>query len=95
MVVWCVGDSGAPPFETKDPGILLWCEKKNFTLVTYNRASMAVHLRDHISAGGHIPGIFILKRNMAIKEIIEELILIWEISEPDEFADEIRYLPIS
>lgn len=56
---------------------------------------MAVHLREHLSSGGHIPGIFILKRNMSMKEIIDEMILIWEIAEPDEFADEIRYLPVN
>jgi len=94
MVVWCVGDSGAPPLETKDPEILIWCEKKRFTLVTNNRASMPVHLRDHFAEGKHIPGIFILKRNMIMREIIDELVLIWEVAEPDEYADEIKYLPI-
>ncbi len=95
MVVWCVGDSGSPPLETKDPEILIWCEKRKFTLITNNRASMPVHLREHLAAGRHIPGIFILKRIMAIREIIDELTLIWGATEPDEYADEIKYLPIT
>jgi hypothetical protein len=95
MVVWRVGDAGAPPLETKDPDILLWCENRQFTLVTNNRASMPVHLMKHIQEGRHIPGIFILKRNMAMKEIMDELTLIWSAAEADEYADEIKYLPIT
>lgn len=95
MVVWCVGDAGAPPLETKDPEILLWCENRKFTLVTNNRTSMPVHLHEHIEKGRHIPGIFILKRNMVMREIIDELTLIWGAAELDEYIDEIKYLPIT
>lgn len=95
MTVRCVGDPGAPPLETKDPEILIWCERRKFTLVTNNRASMPVHLRDHLAAGGHIPGIFILKRGMPMREIIDELVLIWEAAEPHEYADGIQFLPVS
>ena len=95
IVVWCVGDSGTPSLETKDPEILLWCESKKFTLVTKNRSSMPVHLQEHLKAGRHIPGIFILKRNMSMGEIIDELTLIWGAAEPEEYTDEIKYLPIT
>lgn len=87
MVIWCVGESGAPPLKTSDAEILVWCENKHFTLVTNNRATMPVHLRAHLEAGDHIPGIIILKRNMVMKEIVEELVLIWEVAEPDEYTE--------
>lgn len=95
MVVWCVGDPGAPPLHTIDPDILLWCEAKGFTLVTKNRTSMPSHLQEHLAREHSVPGIFILKRNMSMEEIIEELVLIWEIAEPDEYMNELKYLPIS
>jgi hypothetical protein len=95
MTVWCVGDSGTPPLETNDPEILSWCEKKAFTLVTNNRASMPVHLREHLEAGRHVPGIFILKRGMTMREIVNDLNLIWEVAESSEYADQIKYLPIT
>ena len=94
IVVWRIGDPGAPPLQSRDQDILLWCEARGFTLVTNNRASMPVHLRDHLTAGRHIPGIFILKRSLTMGEIIDELILIWGAAEPDEFADQLRYLPL-
>ena len=42
MVIWKVGDSGAPPLGTLDPDILSWCEEHDLVLVTNNRRSMPV-----------------------------------------------------
>ena len=30
MVVWRVGDAGAPPLRSPDPDILNWCERNGF-----------------------------------------------------------------
>lgn len=95
IIVWRVGDPGAPPLHTSDPDILLWCEVQGFLLVTNNRASMPVHLQDHWRINRHIPGILVLNPAMGIGETAEELFLIWGTSEPEEFTDHIRYLPIS
>jgi hypothetical protein len=93
MVVWGIGDAGAPPLQTRDPDILRWCESNHFTLVTSNRASMPFHLQEHLATGHHIPGIFILRRQLTMKEIIEELTLIWEAAKSDEYRDTLTYLP--
>lgn len=79
----------------KDPDILRWCETRGFILVTHNRASMPRHLLDHLNAGGHVPGIFVLNVNMTMGATVDELSLIWELAEPGEFTDQIRYLPIT
>ena len=94
-VVWCLGDLGAPPLQTGDPDILRWCEANRFTLVTYNRASMPPHLQEHLAAGRHIPGLFILKRSLPMGKIIDELTVIWGAGTSDEFADKITYLPVT
>lgn len=57
LVMWAVGDPGAPRKSTLDPDILCWCEEHNFILVTNNRKSMPVHLADHIAQGRSVPGI--------------------------------------
>jgi hypothetical protein len=66
IVVWCIGDPGAPPHGTLDPDILIWCEEKGYSLVTDNRNSMPSHLRDHLAEGRHMPGIFILNARMSM-----------------------------
>lgn len=95
ITVWCVGDAGAPALGAKDPEILRWCEAYNFILVTDNRRSMPVHLRDHLAAGGHIAGIFVLRPDLTMGAIVDELSLIREASLPDEYRDRICYLPLS
>ena len=95
IIVWRIGDPGTPPRGTLDPDILLWCETNGFSLVTENRGSMPIHLRDHLAAGRHVPTIFILNDGMSIGQTAEELALISVAVQPDEYADTIRFLPIS
>lgn len=94
MIVWRIGDPTTPPRGTPDTDILQWCEDNGFILVTNNRKSMPQHLQAHLAGGRHIPGIFELNPKMGIGETIEELILIWSISDIDEYQDKLLYLPL-
>jgi hypothetical protein len=95
IVVWRVGTPGAPPKGTPDAGILLWCEENSFILVTNNRRSMPVHLRDHLAQGLHVPGVLVMNAGMSIGETIDELLLIWGASQEKEYRDRIWYMPLS
>ncbi len=95
LIVLRIGLPGAPPDKTPDPEILRWCEQYSFILVTNNRKSMPVHLRDHLAEGRHVPGIFELNQNMSVGDTIDELLLIWAASYEDEYRDTITYLPVS
>jgi hypothetical protein len=92
IVVWRVGDPATVPLSTSDPEILRWCEKHGALLVTYNRASMPVHLRDHLAEGRHVPGIVLLDEALRIGEIVEALLLIWGASFPEEYRDSFVYV---
>jgi hypothetical protein len=94
MVVWRVGDTGAPPLHSLDPDILVWCELNGFSLITNNRSSMPVHLADHLNSGRHVPGIFVLNADMSIGETIDELGFIWAATDLTEYFDLLNYLPI-
>ena len=95
LVVWRVDDPGAPASGTADPVILEWCEENGFILVTNNRRSMPRHLQDHLALGRHSPGILELNPNMGVGETIDELVLIWNVSSPDEYQDLLLYLPLT
>jgi hypothetical protein len=95
LIVWRIGDPGAPRESTPDPEILIWCEANNFLLVTNNRSTMPVHLRDHLEAGHHVPGIFILSESKIVGATAAELHLIWAAPAAEEHQDQIRHLPIS
>lgn len=94
VTVASVGDGVAPPKGTLDPDILLWIEAHGFTLVTRNRKSMPDHLSHHLETGHHIPGILTLRPKASLGEIIEDLLLIWELSGDDEYQDQIIHIPL-
>jgi hypothetical protein len=95
MIVWRVGEPNSPPRGTKDPEILLWCEQHTFLLITNNRSSMPIHLRDHLDAGRHCPGIFILNPNLSWGSQIDDLELIWQAADISEYRDIIVHLPLT
>ena len=91
--VLLVGDEGAPPRGTLDPEILCWCEREEYCLVTRNRKSMPPHLDAHLATGRHIPGIFTIRDQAALKHVLATLLLIWEAAEPGEYQDQIVFIP--
>ena len=76
IIIRVVGEPDTPKLGTLDPEILIWCEVMGFILVTNNRASMPVHLREHFNQNRHIPGIFILNQELSIGDNLLELIVI-------------------
>lgn len=89
-----IGDAGAPGFGAADAEILVWIEANGFLLVTANRATMPVHLDQHLSAGRSVPGILALRPQTSMGEIIEQLVIIWEAGRLGDFRNRITYLPL-
>lgn len=79
---------------TLEPNILVWLEEEQYLLVTRNRRSMPVHLRDHPAMGRHIPGIITMRPEASLGYVIDDLILIWHLAEPDEYQDQIIHIPL-
>lgn len=94
LFVIAVGDISAPPKGTLDPDILLWCEERDYILVTNNRKSMPVHLAEHLALEHHVPGIFILNPKLSIGENLEQLLLMAEGSFDEEYKDRIEFIPL-
>ncbi len=88
-----VGENKAPPLGTSDPDILNWIEQNDCILVSRKRNTMPGHFKDHITKGGHVMGIFLIRKEILIGKLIENLLLIWGASEPEEYRDQIFYLP--
>jgi hypothetical protein len=93
--VLTVGQPGAPPKGIQDPQLLCCIEEDDYLLVTSNRVSMPGHLYAHLAVGRHVPGILVTPFPLEIGTLIEELLLIWGASLPNEYQDRIIYLPVS
>lgn len=92
--VWQIGDEGAPPTGTSDPDILRWCEENDFVLITNNRTTMPVHLRDHLEEGHHAPGILTIDLEARIGLILEDILIVLGASGKEEYRDLITYIPL-
>jgi len=90
-----IGDPGAPPINTLDPAILLYCEQTHRMLVTNDRKSMPQHLADFHQAGGHHWGVLKVRkgREHDIGGIIESIVLIWELEEAEDYSDRVEWIP--
>jgi hypothetical protein len=94
MDVLRVSDPEAPPLGTPDPEILLFLERSQRLLITSNRVSMWKHLRAHWAAGRHLWGLFWLRRGATNRQIIDDVLLIWNASEAEEWFDRVGDLPL-
>lgn len=88
-----VGDRGAPELGTLDPELLTFLEVSQRVLVTDNRKSMPEHIKAHWAAGGHIWGLFWLRPGMTVGRYAEELFLVWETSQAEEWIDRLEWIP--
>jgi len=89
-----VGDAGAPPLRSSDSVVLEWCASHQFAFITNNRRTIPFHLAALTAQGRHVPGVFISRASLSIEVVAENLDLLAGASLPDEFQDQIRYLPI-
>ncbi|NJP10344.1 MAG: DUF5615 family PIN-like protein [Leptolyngbyaceae cyanobacterium RU_5_1] len=88
-----VGDAGAPKFGTLDPEILCYLETSQRLLITDNRKSMPGHLEDHWSTGARIWGLFWVRPKATVGQIAENIYLLWEASEAEEWIDTVDWIP--
>ncbi|HEY3242065.1 MAG TPA: hypothetical protein VGM03_01830 [Phycisphaerae bacterium] len=94
LEVYRMGEPPAPPLGTADPVVLSWCEQRDAMLITINRASMPVHLSEHLQAGGHVPGILTPGKSATFGQVLQDLLLIALCGRPDEYRDTLVYLPL-
>jgi hypothetical protein len=89
-----VGDANAPPLGTLDPEIISYLESSQRLLVTDNRKSIPGHLEDYWATGGHIWGLFWVRPSASLGRWAEEIVIVWETSEAEEWIDKLDWIPL-
>ena len=89
-----VEDTNAPASGTLDPDILIYLEQSKRILLTDNRKSMPEHLQTHWASNGFIWGLFWLRPKATIRKLAEEILLIWETAEADEWKNKLIWIPL-
>ncbi|MFN8516136.1 MAG: DUF5615 family PIN-like protein [Chloroflexia bacterium] len=77
-----------------DPRPLAWAAAEERILLTHDAATMPDFAYARAATGQAMSGIFVVSAGTATGPIIEELLLIIECSEREEWRDQVCYLPL-
>jgi len=76
-----------------DPEVLRIAADSGRILVSQDRRTMPAHFA-RFTSGARSPGVILLRETTPISTAIEELVLIWNASEAEEWADRIVWIPL-
>ena len=83
------GRSRAP-----DPDLLAWAAKEGRVTITHDQRTMPGHAADLMAAGENIAGVIVISRRLPIKRVLDDLEIIVLCSEPNEWENVIKRLPL-
>jgi predicted nuclease of predicted toxin-antitoxin system len=76
-----------------DSEVLLFAAKDGRILVTHDIRTMPTHFSEMLASGVEIPGVLMLSQSLPVAEAIEELLLIWAVTEANEWINRIVRVP--
>jgi len=84
-----VGLSGAD-----DPAVLEWAAREERILLTHDVATITRYAYERVEAGQRMPGVFEVGTFALTGQVIEDILLLSELSFEDEWEGKIGYLPL-
>jgi hypothetical protein len=78
----------------KDPVILEWAAERGRILLTHDVSTMTVHAYARVSNGLPMPGVFVVSQSVPIARAIEDLLLLAECGQENEWEGQVRHLPL-
>lgn len=76
-----------------DPEVLKLAADQGRVLVSHDRKTMPTHFGNFIRTETS-PGVLIVSQKQPVSQVAEDLLLIWSASEPEEWVNRIRSLPL-
>ena len=77
-----------------DPAILAWAAANNRVLVTHDVNTIPRYAYERVGRGDKMPGVIIVPYRAAIARCVEDLLLVAECSEGDEWEGRVLFLPL-
>jgi Domain of unknown function (DUF5615) len=77
-----------------DPQVLALAAERQRVLVSHDVGTMPAHLRVFRNAGKQSSGVFLIPQSLEVGTAINELLLIWMVSEASEWEDRLIWLPL-
>jgi len=76
-----------------DPDVLKLAAQQDRILVSHDRRTMPTHFGQFILSENS-SGVLIVSQKLPISQVVEDLLLIWLASEPEEWVNRLRSLPL-
>jgi len=74
--------------------VLEWCARENGILLTHDMKTIPGFAYQRVQAGRPMPGVFEVPLSCPMGTVIDDLSLLTECSFEDEWAGQVRYLPL-
>lgn len=76
-----------------DPDVLALAANEGRVLVTHDQRTMPQHFAEFISQQVS-PGLIVVPQSLPITVAVQELILIWSVTDADEWTNRIAFAPL-
>jgi hypothetical protein len=76
-----------------DAEVLAFTARDGRILVSHDQTTMPRHFGEFVSVTEH-PGLIIVRQSLAIRDVVDDLTLIWTATTPEEWINRTVYLPI-
>ena len=77
-----------------DPEVLALAAERQRVLVSHDVGAMTAHFRAFRTAGKQSSGVFLIPQKLDVGTAINELALIWLVSEAPEWENRLAWLPL-
>jgi hypothetical protein len=78
----------------RDPEVLATAAAQGRVLVSHDYRTLPAHFAEFLSEGRVSPGVFLVKQRTPLAMVIEELVLIWTVSQPEDWVNRIVEIPL-
>jgi hypothetical protein len=77
-----------------DPAVLDWTARESRILLTHDERTVPHWALQRVESGLAMPGVIVVRRTVAVGQVIHDLLLLIEFSLDDEWQGQILYLPL-
>jgi hypothetical protein len=73
--------------------LLLFCDREQRILVSGDRSTLRQHVANHRATGHRTYGVAVISRGYPFAQIVDDLVLMLECSDANEWIDDWIYVP--
>lgn len=81
-------------YSASDQDILAWAAEQKRILLTHDARTVPMYARRRIEAGLRMPGVVLVNKVATNAALIDDLAILLDASTEDEFAYQIRFVPL-